>query len=129
MTTLTWISVVGLAVGLVVCGTNTAAGQVPLNPTDGVYTEGDWTYQLVVLKRGTAAATGVGKLSFKGKEVVGSPFARLRNELGEFMWAGYECGTPRLGWYRIDPRKKYARWTMVRIDEAQQGPFWTVTKQ
>ena len=117
-----------LGVILLVVSSTSAAEQVPLNPVDGVYKVGDWTYQLISLGRGTADEKTVGKLSFKDKEVIGSEFDRLRSELGEFMWAGYNCGQSQVGWYRINPQKKYSRWTMVRIDESQQGPYWKTKK-
>ncbi len=118
-----------LGVILLVLGSTSAAEQVPLNPVDGEYKAGDWTYQFIALGRGTADEKTVGKLSFKGKEVIGSEFARLRSELGEFMWAGYNCGQTQVGWYRINPQKKYARWIMVRIDESQPGPYWKTKKE
>jgi hypothetical protein len=102
---------------------------VPLSPTDGIYELGGWKYQLVLLEGGTAEERAVGKLSFKGKEVVGSPFARIRTELGEFMWSKSECDQPRWGWYQIDPKKKYARWIRVRIDQSQKGPIWKTVKE
>src|SRR5262245_26423052 len=58
-------------------GTASTPSQVPLNPEDGIYTTGEWKYQCVVLGAGTPEQKVTGKLSFKGKEVVGTPFARL----------------------------------------------------
>jgi hypothetical protein len=103
--------------------------QVPLTPTEGVFAAGDWTYQFVILGKGTPDERSVGKLSWKGKEVVGIPFARLTTEIGEFQWAGYKCDSEHVGWYRIDPRKKYARWIRVRIDQSRDGPVWVTTKE
>ena len=105
------------------------AAQVAMNPTDSVYETGHWKYQSVVLGRGTSEEKAVGKLSFKGKEVVGNKFDRIRTDLGEFMWSGTRCGEARWGWYRIDPQKKYARWMRVRIDESREGPVWRTIKE
>ena len=104
-------------------------GQVPMNPTDGVYGSGDWKYQLVVLGRGTQEEKAVGKLSFKGKEVVGNRDDRIRTAVGEFMWSGNACDESRWGWYRINPEKKYAKWQRVKIDESQSGPVWRTIKE
>jgi len=101
-----------------------AAAQPTLAPGDGVYESGDWKYQFIAFGRGTPEERAAGKLSFKGKEVVGLPFARIRTGLGEFQWAGYECPESRWGWYRIDPEKKYARWVRVRIDPSRRGTVW-----
>ena len=114
---------------LLVVTSTPGADQVPLTASDGVHKVGDWKHQMVLLAQGTPDEKLVGKLSFKGKEVIGIEFARLRSELGEFMWAGYDCGQSRLGWYRIDPHKKYARWIMVRIDESQPGPYWKTKRE
>ena len=106
-----------------------AAAQVVMSPTDGVYETGHWKYQSVVLGRGTSEEKPVGKLSFKGKEVVGNKFDRIRTDLGEFMWSGSGCDESRWGWHRIDPQKKYARWLRVRIDESHEGPVWRTIKE
>src|SRR5262245_25938993 len=121
------MSTVSLFVGLFVLGTATinSANQIPLQPGEGSYSKGEWTYQLVILARGTTDERRVGKITFKGKEVVGIPDARLSTSLGEFQWAGYTCDTERVGWYRIDPTKKYARWIQVRIDTSRDGLLWT----
>ena len=105
------------------------AAQVAVRPTDGVYETGYWKYQSVVLGRGTSDEKPVGKLSFKGKEVVGNKFDRIRTDFGEFMWSGTGCDEARWGWYRIDPRKKYAKWLRVRIDESREGPVWRTIKE
>ena len=109
-------------------GTVSTPSQVPLDPEDGVYTTGEWKYQCLVLGAGTPEQKVTGKLSFKAKEVVGTPFARLRTQMGEFQWCGRECGTV-LGWYRINPEKKYAKWIRVRIDESKEGPVWRTIKE
>ena len=104
--------------------------QVPMNPADGVYGKGEWKYQSFVLGRGTSEEKAVGKLSFKGKEVVGNRDDRIRTVLGEFMWSGNECEQSRLGWYRINPQKKYPRWQRVKIDASRTtGPVWTTIKE
>jgi hypothetical protein len=113
---------------LSISGVN-GAGQVPMNPTDGVYGNGDWKYQFVVLGRGTPDEKAVGKLSFKGKEVIGNNYDRIRSPMGEFMWSGSACDQSRWGWYRIDPQKKYAKWQRVKIDESQNGAVWRTIRE
>ena len=49
---------------------------------------GDWSYHSVVFAGGTAEEKGIGNLTYKGKEVVGNRFDRIRTDLGEFQWAG-----------------------------------------
>jgi hypothetical protein len=106
-----------------------AARQAPLDPADGVYKAGEWQYQLVILNQELADKRAVGKLTYRGKEVIGIAFARITTDVGDFQWAGYGCESERMGWYRIDPQKKYARWVRVRIDESKVGPVWTVRKE
>jgi len=100
-----------------------AAGQTILD-TDGVFQLGQWKYQLLVLSQGTPDQKAIGKLSFKGKEVLGGPDYRIVTDVGHFMWFPYACEAARCGWYRIDPTKLYSRWTIVKIDEAEEGPIW-----
>jgi hypothetical protein len=54
-----------------------AGEQVPLDPVEGIYEQGEWRYQLVILNQGLEARRSVGKLTFRGKEVVGSAYARI----------------------------------------------------
>jgi hypothetical protein len=102
------------------------ADQMPLDPAEGVYEAGAWRYQLVVLDEALPSRRAVGKLTYRGKEVLGIAFARITTDLGQFQWAGYGCDWVHVGWYRIDPETKYSRWIRVRIDEAKNGPVRTV---
>src|SRR5216684_2187713 len=73
---------------------------------DSILQAGQWKYQLLVLNQGTTEQKAIGKLSFKDREVVGSPDHRLVTDLGSFMWSPYSCEATRCGWYKIDPMKK-----------------------
>ena len=91
---------------------------------DGIFQSGDWKYQLMVLGQSTSQPKSIGKLSFQGKEVIGSPYHRIITDLGQFMWSSYSCEQFRCGWHKIDPTKKHSRWVIAKIDDSEQGPVW-----
>src|SRR5215475_8210709 len=88
---------------------------------DRVYEKGDWKYQVLVLAGGTTARKTIRELTFRNKEVIGDVYHRITTDLGQFMWVSYDCEGSRCGWYKIDPKRKYPRWTRVKIDESEQG--------
>jgi hypothetical protein len=116
----------GIAFGfaLLLLSTALSHAQGVGSDTDGVFQVGEWKYQLIVLGQGTPDQKAIGKLSFKGKEVFGGAYYRIVTDLGHFMWSPYACDAARCGWYRIDPTMLYSRWTLVRIDESENGSIW-----
>jgi hypothetical protein len=125
----THLSFASFMLCVALAATARAGEHVPLDPVEGIYEQGEWRYQLVILNQGLEARRSVGTLTFRGKEVVGSAYARIATQLGPFQWAGYDWESERIGWYRIDPAKKYARWTRVRIDTSKGGVVGTVIKE
>jgi hypothetical protein len=107
---------------LLICAPGRAE-QVSTN-ADGIFESGEWKYQLVLLNQGTSQQMSIGKLSFKGKEVIGGPYHRITTNLGQFMWSPYTCQNSRCGWYKINPKKKYSRWIKANINESEHGPAW-----
>jgi len=94
--------------------------QVPLDPKAGTYESGPFRYVLTDVISNDSSVTRVGTLFRGGRPVAGSDYFRLELPIGSFIWYPPKPSAPNdsplAGWIRIDPRRKYPRFTMAVID-------------
>jgi hypothetical protein len=96
---------------------------------DDIVVQGDWVVVTVLLHEATRSQVVLGKIKYKGVEVIGEPGHVLDLPKARYVWRGsYEQGYYR-GWIAVDSQTKLGALTPAELSSQTLGGLYYTRKK